>query len=518
MPQKPPIRPVSDYEPLTLARAARAGEATENDTEWAEWTTLAEQTQGDARKDAGAPPRREEDEHVQGAGVDGTHLRRGHGLAYAGLFLFTAVLYFRPYEYLPLPQTLAFWIAIATLLAFVPAQLGLEGNLTARPREVNLVLLFCVTGLLSIPLAASPGEAWDTFNDPLLKVVLMFIVMVNVVRTERRLLWLLLLALSVGVVLSVGAINDFRAGRLYVGGDRIQGIIGNLFGNPNDLALYLVTTIPLAVALLYASRNVLGKLVYLTGAVLMVVGVILSFSRGGFLALLGMGSMLLWKLGRRNRLAVVIAVVVFAGVLALAPGSYFDRIASIADSSRDSHGSMSARTDLLIRSAFIALHNPVFGVGMGNFHIVSIKEGVSHNAYTQVAAELGLAALVIYCLFMWTPLRRLREIERETFAERRGPRARFYYLSIGIQASLVGYMVGSFFASVAYLWYVYYIVGYSIGLRGVYYAARDDEKAARAADAGRAHSTWEDGPATPGADGLMPAAMAGRGTAGGAAV
>jgi hypothetical protein len=31
-----------------------------------------------------------------------------------------------------------------------------------------------------------------------------------------------------------------------------------------------------------------------------------------------------------------------------------------------------------------------------------------------------------------------------------------YYLSIGVQASIIGYMVSSFFGAVAYQWYVYY--------------------------------------------------------------
>ncbi|HEX8119236.1 MAG TPA: hypothetical protein VF521_18300, partial [Pyrinomonadaceae bacterium] len=47
-------------------------------------------------------------------------------------------------------------------------------------------------------------------------------------------------------------------------------------------------------------------------------------------------------------------------------------------------------------------------------------------------------------------------------------RAAFYYLSVAFQASLVGYMVTSFFASVAHLWYVYYLVAYAVCLRRLY--------------------------------------------------
>ena len=58
-------------------------------------------------------------------------------------------------------------------------------------------------------------------------------------------------------------------------------------------------------------------------------------------------------------------------------------------------------------------------------------------------------------------------IERELFE--RNEYSRFYYLSIGLQASLVGYMVASFFAAVAYQWYIYYLVAYAIALRRIYY-------------------------------------------------
>ena len=57
-------------------------------------------------------------------------------------------------------------------------------------------------------------------------------------------------------------------------------------------------------------------------------------------------------------------------------------------------------------------------------------------------------------------------IADETFDAR--SHSRFYYLALGLQASLLAYMVSSFFLSVAYLWYVYYLVGYAVCLRRIY--------------------------------------------------
>ncbi len=396
--------------------------------------------------------------------------RRGHTFSYAGIFLFTFILYFRPYELFPALSgfsSMALVAALLTLAIFVPTQVSLEGNLTARPREVNLLLLLAAAALLSIPFALAPGEAWATFNESFLKAVIMFIVMINVLRTEARLKGLIWISVGVGCLLSLNALDNYRAGNFTVEGYRVEGNLGGMFGNPNDLALHLVTMIPLAVALMMMARNIAVKMMYATFAVLMVSGTVVTFSRGGFLGLLFSGAVLAWKFGRGKRLTVmVLSIIVVATFIALAPGNYGLRLLSLFDSNLDAVGSSSARRELLIRSIIVALRNPLTGVGMGNFHIVSIREHVSHNAYTEVAAELGMAALAFYTLFIVTPLKRLWQIEKETFETRR--QSRFYYLAVGIQASLVAYMVGSFFGSVAYQWYVYYLVAYAVGLRRIY--------------------------------------------------
>jgi putative inorganic carbon (hco3(-)) transporter len=398
-------------------------------------------------------------------------MSRGHSLSYAGLFLFTAVLYFRPYELTPALAgfaSLAFWIAAATLLIFVPSQLLVEGNFTARPREVKLILLLAFTALLSIPFAINKLEAWQTFNDPFAKAVAMFIVMVNVVRTEYRLKGMLLLSLAVGCFISFGALRNFHLGVLTVEGYRVQGSGNGMFANPNDMALYLVTVTPIAIAMCLSARRLQAKILYAVCAVLLVSGNMVTYSRGGFLGLIAVVGVLVWKLGRRNRFALSLAsLIVGAAVVAFAPGGYGKRLISIFLPSLDAVGSSTARTELLKRSLLVAARHPFVGIGMGNFHFVSLHDQVSHNAYTQVSAELGVAALVFYVLLMVTPIKRLRIIENETFEQSR-KQATSYYLAIGLQASIIGYMVSSFFLSVAYLWYIYYLVGFAVALRRIY--------------------------------------------------
>jgi putative inorganic carbon (HCO3(-)) transporter len=394
-------------------------------------------------------------------------LKTGHALSYAGVFLFSLMLYFRPYEWstsLEWLSSTAFWIAVATVVVFFPTQLGLEGNLTIRPLEVTSVLVLLLFAVLSIPLSLSPASGLASLAD-FAKVVLIFIVMVNVVRTESRLRWLLLLTFVASAVLSIGALNDYLAGNLSLQGTRISGSFGGIFSNPNDLALHLVTMTPLALALGLGTSNILKKLFYATAALIFVVGIAATFSRGGVLGLIVTIVVMAMKYARRMRFVFVIGVIVLVlGAFAVAPGALKNRLLTTGDASAVS------RTDDLKRSIYLSLRHPLLGVGFGNYVFYSNQAKATHNAYTQVASEMGLIAAAFYILFLVAPLKPLLRIERETRDDRKKKNA--YYLSLGLQASLIGYMVCSFFASVPYLWYAYYLVAYSIALRRIYDGAK----------------------------------------------
>jgi putative inorganic carbon (HCO3(-)) transporter len=399
-----------------------------------------------------------------------TFLKHGHAFSYGALFLFTLILYARPAEFYPsrLTASIALLVGIATLGFFIPTQLSLEGTLTARPREVNLVLLFCLTGLLSIPLAINQQEAWAEFSGTFIRCIVIFIVMVNVVRTEARLKGLLFLAMAAGIWLSVDAINDYRLGLMTIEGYRAAGRGTGIFGNTNDMALHLVTVLPISVALFFGSKGVARKLLYGACAAVMIAAIVLSYSRGAFIGMLIALLFIAWKLGRSRRLEIVFAVLSFAGVIVLlAPDKYGSRLLSIFIPSLDPEGSADSRRGELFRSIYVALRHPLLGIGMGNYQPeMSYKGLVTHNSYTQVAAEMGMAALACYTMFIVTPLRKLGQIARETFETRRD--SRFYYLTLGLQASLIAYLVSSVFLSVAYVWYVYYLVGYAVCLTRMY--------------------------------------------------
>ena len=457
---------LSDYEPLRNTR--RSGSAVRSEEE--KWFVADRKSNSEERETAqvskaiNLSPEHQDEDLVSRK----LWLKRGHGATFIAVFLFTLILYARPSEFYPSPLTasIAFIVGIVTLVIFVPSQLAVENNLTARPPEVSYVLLLTVMGLLSIPLAIDPTEAWTTFTDTFIRCIVIFIVMVNVLRTEARLKAMLLLVIAVSIWLSVGAINDYRLGLTTVEGYRVGGRGSGIFGNSNDMALHLVTITPIAIALFFGSR-LMGKILYGAAAMLMMAAIVLTYSRGAFLALVTVLFFIVWKMGGRQRVAITLTTLLILTVfMILAPGNYFRRLASIFVPSLDPNGSSDMRRTILFRSIWTAIRHPLFGIGMGNFHYVSFRELVSHNAYTQVAAEMGIAAAVFYTMFLVTPIKRLGQVVRETLESKTS--AHYHYLAIGLQAALIAYMVASFFASAAYLWYAYYLVAYAVCLRRLY--------------------------------------------------
>ena len=396
-----------------------------------------------------------------------SRVRVGHTLTFIGVLFFTFLLYFRPYEFTPSLAFLlksTFWTGVVTAAVFFVSELMFAGRLTALYLEVKIVLAFTVIALISVAFAISPSLAWDTFQE-FVKAALMFIILVNVITTDRRLNLMFLLTIGVSCMLSFAAIRDYALGALV--GERVMGIVGNLFDNPNALSLHLVTILPIVFGLSLGARNAFKKTVMVVCALLMIGGIFVSFSRGGFLGFGASMAFLAWKLRSKNRALVIILLVCSTILLViLIPTGQGMRILSIFNPSLDPTGSASQRQALLWRSIIVALRHPLLGIGIGNFPIMGVQALSTHNSYTQVASEMGMAALALYVAFIVTPFKGLISVERSA-ADKMGD-LRYYYLAIGIQASLVAYIVSSFFAHVAYQWYVYYLVAYAVSTKIIF--------------------------------------------------
>src|SRR5262249_57724113 len=102
-----------------------------------------------------------------------------------------------------------------------------------------------------------------------------------------------------GAALGVGAIKSYMKGEFTGPTLRIEGLVGGMFENPNDLATALDLLLPFAVLLTLISRG-LARLFYLGCAAVLTLGVLVTLARGGFLVLIASSGVLLCECGRAH--------------------------------------------------------------------------------------------------------------------------------------------------------------------------------------------------------------------------
>ncbi len=223
-------------------------------------------------------------------------------------------------------------------------------------------------------------------------------------RTLERFVWVLSVASAIAGVLAVRNLLigfDTRATPTY--------------GDANDLAYILSTTLPLTLWLL--RRRGVPRLVVLTLVAVIGIADALTLSRG---AAVGLGCALVWMVvTHRSQLRAVLAssmiVAACIGVVAVTQQAQISlalRDKGIVAASNVDHRFDAWRSALLL----IAAH-PLIGVGPGNFQLYTAAVDnrpptpddptVVHNTYLEVGAEVGLPALALLLAYVLTSFRRL---------------------------------------------------------------------------------------------------------------
>lgn len=402
-----------------------------------------------------------------GAGLKACTTPERWDTAFAGLMLFTALLFFRPQDHLAFlkPLHLAELAAVIGLIAMVFSRLG-RGLMFTRvtPELVGVVAL----GLLILALAPFSiwmGGAIGTFTNVYVKVILIFVLMVNTLTTRRRIeqfTWLIVIATG---YIAFRAVFDYARGINLIENGRVQGAVGGMFKNPNDLALNMVAVVPLGMIFALRSWSLMARLLAAGCTMLMVGAVIATHSRSGTVGLAAMMLLFGAYMLRRRPGLVFAGALLFVFALPFAPESYWNRVASITDASQDDTGSREARRVLLRESWAAFLANPITGVGAGQFknYAPDQREEAwreTHNVVLQVAAELGVGGLLVFGFLVARSALATRQVRTLL---KRAPvtadeRAAFEAHAVAMAAALAGWFVCALFASVAYTWTFYYLL------------------------------------------------------------
>ncbi|HKG91035.1 MAG TPA: O-antigen ligase family protein [Gemmatimonadaceae bacterium] len=189
----------------------------------------------------------------------------------------------------------------------------------------------------------------------------------------------------------------------------------------NDLGLILALGVPLAWYLLMEDGRRLVRWAAAAYLPLALVGVLLTASRGAFLATVVAVSIVAWtfrRLGFRARVLVgALAVLTGAGVLTMVPATSWRRLSTIR--TEVGAGTMNQRTEIWEAGADVFPESPLLGVGSAAFRTaVETRLGIpqaAHNAFLGVLVDAGIVGLALFCTMLAVAMaliRRFPPLER----------------------------------------------------------------------------------------------------------
>jgi O-antigen ligase len=169
--------------------------------------------------------------------------------------------------------------------------------------------------------------------------------------------------------------------------------------DPNDVARFLDLGFPLAALLFDSERRWPTRLLALGYLPLGLVAVLLTASRGGFLAavvaLVGCG-ILLARTHLKGVLAAILALPVFAAALwFVVPHETLERLATIPEQLQG--GNLNQRLNIWTAGWHAFVHAPLFGAGAGSFVAASGMNPLdtAHNTALSILVSGGLCAFFL---------------------------------------------------------------------------------------------------------------------------
>ena len=313
---------------------------------------------------------------------------------------------------------------------------------------IAFIVIYIVGNLMS------PSE---TYNSSVLLTWLgypfAFLIVLYLVRTRRQIEWALA-ALVVGAVLascstvleqftginllsSVRGVNEVIASNGPEGMDRLSG----LFQEANAAAYMYILAIPVLVALLLTDRSRTQKIVAFLMMLVCMFGLLISFSRSGYIAVLVALLCILFYLQFRKAVWIVVSVAVL--VVVLSPLIPFTAVIDRFFQIQDEVGGESDRTLYYMTSARLIIEHPLIPAGEDQFMSdIADRTGVKQGPHSNIMSAgvnggvLGFVAIlwlfISYALF-------IRRGLRET------PPSALRWYAIATYAGMIGFQIQGLF-------------------------------------------------------------------------
>jgi O-antigen ligase len=205
-------------------------------------------------------------------------------------------------------------------------------------------------------------------------------------------------------------------------------------------------------------------------------------SRGGFMALVAVaGFVVLRYTGIPLRWRVSVTALVALIVFATATGQYWQQMGTIVSDSDYNRTDETGRLKIWQRGVGYLLHHPLLGVGPNNFPVaegtlspfaerqqygIGVRWGAAHNSFIQLGAELGFPGLLLFIALIASAFGASRRSSRRPPAAARSA-STAPQLAQALTGSLIGFVVGAFFLSLAYSEMLYTLIALAVALQKV---------------------------------------------------
>ncbi|MCF0120421.1 MAG: O-antigen ligase family protein, partial [Oscillospiraceae bacterium] len=210
--------------------------------------------------------------------------------------------------------------------------------------------------------------------------------------------------------------------------------------NPNVLAEYLLLVIPVSFALILCKGSKLRRSVFAVITALMLLCLVLTYSRGGWLGLIIAMAVFLVMLDRRFIVLGIFGVAALVVVMPQTIIARFSSIGNMADTSTSYRVSIWLGTLAMLKDYWLC------GIGPGTdafnkvypyycFNAISAPH--SHNLYLQIICDCGITGIIVFCLMLLAWFRNLfSAIRRETDKDSK-------ILQMALSSSMIGFLVQS---------------------------------------------------------------------------
>lgn len=345
--------------------------------------------------------------------------------------------------------------------------------LTIRKSPVNLWRSWQTRAFLFFLVLA--GVSWFTMGRTpfhssmflvyLSQVAFLVSTLILVDRPER-LRWSILVVLASMTLASLYALREWQ--KLYpLYGFGFRPSWGPA-GDPNYFAASAVICLPIAFYFFIWSPNRFDRWFSAACTLPIVAAILVGASRGGLLALLAAGVVILWQ-SRNLRRKFLFLGGLFLIVLLVSPASPVRRFL------HPSSGDVTSENDrLALWSA--GLHmieaHPLAGIGLDNFKAevpAYLAPGqhidyIAHNTYIEMAAEMGVPGIA---LFLWILVATFKSLARTRRSAWESNSPILYSVASGLRAGTAGFCVAMFFLSAEFLKLLWFAVFFSVAIEAM---------------------------------------------------